>query len=239
MSNHPVAVITGGSRGLGRGVALHLAKQGYDIALIATNQAKLDEVAAEIDKLNTGVKAQGFALDVSNLSEVESAVERIMAGHGRIDVLFNGAGLATGGNADIPPAEFERMIDVNITGVYNMLHTIVPIMKKQQSGYIFNLSSMAGKRALAKIGSYSLTKFAVTGFNEALFSELAADNVKVTALCPSVIDTDMTRAFDVPNEVKITVQDIVDTVDYLLKLGPNASIKEMMIYCTKLINSSI
>jgi len=231
MSERPVAIVTGASRGIGRAVALYFAKQGYDVALIAQNQQALESLEQEIMALDNGVKTKGFALDVSQLSEVEAAVSRIMAGHGRIDVLFNSAGIAYGGNANIAPEQFDRLFQVNVTGTYNMIHSIVPIMQQQKSGYIMNLSSTAGLRAVPSAGAYSASKFAITGYSESLLKELSADNIKVTAICPSVTNTDMTQSFDIPNEIKLSVDDLVTTVDYLLKLGPNAVVKSIAVYC--------
>ncbi len=230
MSKNPVALITGASRGIGKAVAMNFAKLGYDVALIARNEKLLQDVSNEIKvtyKVNTGV----FALDVADIDKVETAVNKIINAHGKIDVLFNNAGIVYLGTSEVNPDEFQRMLDVNVKGVYNFVHAVAPQMKKQRSGYIMNLSSMAGKRALEATGVYGLTKYAVCGFNEALFYEMLEYNVKVTALCPSVIATDMTSNMpNFPDEEKIQLEDIIETVNFLLKLGANALIKDIEIY---------
>lgn len=232
MQNNPVAIVTGASRGIGKAVALNFAHLGYDLALIARDESLLHAVNSEIkDKypVNTGV----FALDVANKSSVDETIHRIITTHGRIDILFNNAGILCQGTSEIDPADFESMIQINLFGFFNFIHAVAPHMKKQRSGYIMNLASLAGKVALASTGGYAASKFAVVGLSEALFNEMLAYNVKVTAICPSVIATDMTEGIqNFPNEEKISVNDIVETVNFLLKLSPKAIIKDIDVHNT-------
>jgi short-subunit dehydrogenase len=232
MSNNPVAIVTGASRGVGKAVALNFAKLGYDVALVARNEELLNAVSDEIKtnyKVNTGI----FALDVSDKLKVDSAVKKIIDAHGHIDVLFNNAGILYSGTSELSPEEFNEMYQVNVMGMFNFIHATAPYFKKQKSGYIMNIASMAAKRALGGSGGYAASKSAMMGFNESLFNEMLEYDVKVTALCPSVIATDMTVNFEnFPNEEKIQVDDIVATVNFLLKLGPKATIKDIDILNT-------
>jgi len=227
-----VAIITGASRGIGKSAASYFAEQGYDVALIARNRELLEALSDELKQyyqINTGV----FALDVCDREAVNACVNQIKRNHASIDVLFNNAGVFSFGTSEISPDDFDKLIDVNLRGVYNFTHAIVPTMKEQRNGYIFNLASDAGKHPIPTSGAYCMTKHGVVGYSQSLCLELAPFNIKVTAICPSVIDTDMGQAFEgFPDEDKITCLDINKTIDYLLTLGPNATVDEVIIKST-------
>lgn len=232
MSNNPVAIVTGASRGIGKAVALNFAKLGYDVALIARDEMLLNAVSDEIKtnyQVNTGI----FALDVTAREKVDTAVNKIIEAHGRIDVLFNNAGVLYPGTSELSPEDFNKMYQVNVMGTFNFIHAAATQFKKQKFGYIMNLASRAGKVGLGTSGGYASSKFAVVGLSDSLFNEMLPYDVKVTALCPSVIATDMTANFEgFPNEEKIQVEDIVETVNFLLKLGSKAVVKDIDIYNT-------
>jgi len=144
--------------------------------------------------------------------------------------LFNSAGVLLSGTSDIDAIEFQQMIAVNLCGIYNMVHAVVPVMKAQRSGYIFNLASYAGKRPLARSGAYCMTKYGVVGYSQSLSLELINSGIKVTAICPSVVDTDMTKHIPhFPDEEKILREDILCSLDYLLALSPNAYVDEITV----------
>lgn len=235
MRNNKLAIVTGASRGIGRGAAINFASLGYDVALIAKNKHPLEKFAAELaEKYN--IKTGAFCVDVSNKKAVNDCMQHIMQHHNTIDVVFNNAGiLSTGLLEDIDDQDIIRQIETNLLGAYHVIKAVAPPMKKQRFGYIFNVASRSGKVAIPKFGAYSATKYALVGINEALYEEMMPYNVKVTALCPSVIDTDLSRNFNIPNEEKITVDDIVKSVNYLLSLGQNAWIKELDIECRYVI----
>ncbi len=227
MQNKPVAIITGASRGIGKAVALNFAKQGYDCALVATNEALLTDVSHSIKEqydVNTGV----FAIDVTDKKAVDVMVQQVLEAHGRIDVLFNNAGVMHPGTSELSPEDFDHMYQVNVLGSFHFIHAVAPHMKEKRSGYIMNLASRAGKVALAGSGGYAASKFAMVGLSESLFNEMLDFNVKVTCICPSVIDTDMTAGFTgFPDKEKIHVDDIVETVNFLLALSPTATVKDI------------
>lgn len=230
MSN-PVVVITGASRGIGKAIALNFAKRGYDCALVARSADKLEALQAEIQQ-QFGVNAGVFALDVADKPQVDAAIERVIKAHGQIDVLFNNAGIVSFGTSEVTPEELKRLIETNLIGAYNFIHAIAPHMKNKRQGYIFNLASRGGKEAIPELGAYALTKFGMVGFSEALYQELLPFNVKVTAICPCVVATDMTAEMkDFPDEEKIQTEDISKTVNYLLDLGRTACVKDIVVYC--------
>tara|TARA_B100000989_G_scaffold296120_2_gene278634 strand:- start:13982 stop:14713 length:732 start_codon:yes stop_codon:yes gene_type:complete len=231
------AIITGASRGIGEGIARYLAAQGYHLGLFARGEAALADVKASIEAEHPDIKVHIYPTDVSDLGAVTGAVADFNDQLGRVDVLVNNAGIARIGTSDVTPEDLQALLDINIKGVYNLTHMVAPIMKAQGSGYIINMSSRAAKIAMPPLGAYALTKYAVNGFNEAIFTELAPYNIKCTAICPSVIETEMTKDFDFPNDEKIQVSDIVTTVDYLINLGPNALIKEVVVDCQRVVKA--
>jgi 3-oxoacyl-[acyl-carrier protein] reductase len=188
-------LITGASRGIGRAIALELAHQGVQrLILVARNQAHLAEVAAEIAAL--GVEAVPLALDLTQLVEVNIAIAQAWRDHGPIHLLVNCAGVAYQSpflHSQLPQVQEE--IAINIVGMYTMTRLIARRMAAQRQGTIVNVSSLMGKVAAPTLATYSATKFAILGFTQALRGELAAHNVRVIALLPSLTDTDMVRNF--------------------------------------------
>ncbi len=226
------AVITGASRGIGKEAAFYFAEQGFDIVLVATNQQLLEQVATTITE-ECGVSALCYPLDVSNREAVNDCIKDVSSHYQTIDVLFNNAGVYSPATSDTDPDEFDRILDVNGRGIFNFVHAVTPLMKQHQSSYIFNLASYAGQRPLPHSGSYCLTKYGVVGYSKSLSIELAQDNIKVTAICPSVIDTEMTQKFsNFPNDKKIQVRDIIKTIDYCMSLNPNAIVDEVIMKTT-------
>ena len=230
MQQNKLAIVTGASRGIGKAAAINFAKLGYDVAILARNKSLLQQLEEEI-KEQYKVNAKAFIVDVKKQEEINNCIAYILEHHTTIDILFNNAGVLATGLLDITTKDILEQIKTNLLGAYHMLRAIAPQMKQQHSGYIFNVSSRSGKSAIPKFGAYSATKFGLLGINEALYQEMMPYNVKVTALCPSVIDTELTKSFNIPNEEKIEVDDIINTVNYLLTLSHNACIKELSIEC--------
>jgi 3-oxoacyl-[acyl-carrier protein] reductase len=234
MHNNKLAIVTGASRGIGKAAAINFARLGYDVALLAKNKSLLQKLSTELT--NTyNVKTGVFNVDVSDKEEVNACISHILQHHSRIDIVFNNAGVLATGLLDIDDKDIIKQIETNLLGAYYVLKAVVPQMKQQRFGYIFNVASRSGKVAIPKFGAYSATKYALVGINEALYAEMMPYNVKVTALCPSVVDTDLSKDFNIPNEEKIQVDDIVNTVNYLLTLSPSAWIKELDIECKYVI----
>jgi NADP-dependent 3-hydroxy acid dehydrogenase YdfG len=229
-----VILVTGASSGIGKAIALDFAKHGYQIVLVARRKEKLIEVQKEIFKL--GSEAIYFVLDVSDVNAVKKCINEVLQKFGRIDVLLNNAGIFGGGTSTAEDKDIEQVIDVNLKGAIYFAKYTAEQMKKQKSGYIFNVSSAAGKRALCFTGIYSASKFGLVGFNDGLYKDLMPYGIKVTAICPSFVATDMAseiESFD-PSEI-IQTDDIQKTIHYLLGLGKAAAVKEIMIECSMVI----
>lgn len=187
------ALITGASRGIGRAIALEFAQQGAKrLLLVARDPQRLAEVTAEIRALN--VEAIPLAIDLSQPVGVSIAIAQAWRDYGPVQILVNCAGVAHQTpflQARLPQVQEE--IATNLIGMYAITRLIARRMVTQRQGTIINVSSLMGKLAAPTMATYSATKFAILGFSQALRGELAAHNVKVVTLLPTLTDTDMVR----------------------------------------------
>ncbi|KAA0547027.1 3-ketoacyl-ACP reductase [Bacillus sp. BGMRC 2118] len=185
-----VAIVTGAGRGIGRATAIALAKEGVNIGLIGLSMDNLEKVASELT--NLGVEVSAASADVSDLEAVTHAVEHIKSDLGAIDILINNAGTAKfGGFLDLSPEEWEQIIRVNVMGVYNVTRAVLPEMIERKTGDIINISSSAGQKGAPVTSAYSSSKFAVLGLTESLMLEVRKHNIRVSALTPSTVATDL------------------------------------------------
>jgi 3-oxoacyl-[acyl-carrier protein] reductase len=187
------ALITGASRGIGRAIALELAQNGIKcLLLVARDRNRLEEVANEVEAL--GVEAVVIALDLTETVEVSIAIAKAWRDHGHIHLLVNCAGVAHQSSfLQSQLIDVQEEIAINLMGMYTITRLIARRMASQREGRIVNVSSLMGKVAAPTMATYSATKFAILGFTQALRGEMAAYNVGVTALLPSLTDTDMVR----------------------------------------------
>lgn len=188
-----VAVITGGSRGLGKAMAFALAAEGVDIVITGRTEDRLAKVVEELKETH-GVKAGYAAFDVSNYAEVQAGVKQITASFPKIDILVNNAGVANFGSVmDMEVQEWERIVQINLFGSYYVTKEILPLMIDNQQGDILNVSSTAGLAGNATVSAYSASKFGLIGFSDSLMKEVRKHNIRVCALTPSTIASDMSR----------------------------------------------
>jgi len=193
-----VALITGASRGIGKEIAITLAKNGYDIAL--NYRGEMDITAEEIEtKYN--IKCALVKGDVSSFEDCERFVKQTISELGRIDVLVNNAGITKDGLLmRMSKEDFESVIGVNLIGTFNVTRHVIPIMIKQKSGRIINISSVVGVSGNAGQTNYSASKAGIIGFTKSLAKEVASRNILVNAVAPGFIDTDMTNVLS--DEIK-------------------------------------
>lgn len=191
-----VAVVTGGSRGIGRAVALRLAEAGADIALIyAGNRAAADETAQQLRE--KGVRSTAVQCDVSDSEQVSAAVKQVRAELGPIDILVNNAGITRDGiSLRMKEADFRRVIDVNLTGAFLMAQAAMSDFVRRRSGRIVNVSSVAGLMGNAGQANYSAAKAGMVGLTKTLARELAGRGVTVNAVAPGFVKTEMTAAMN-------------------------------------------
>lgn len=226
------AIITGASRGIGKDVANFFLEEEYDVSLIASNKELLDKVSEDFTKKYPSAKIQAHAFDIGCADKAYQLTKSIIEKHtGTVDVLFNCAGTAELGTSEISIAQFERIQSVNVNGNFAIAKAVAEKMKHQGKGYIINLASICGKTGFTNLGAYSASKFAVVGLSQSLHKELAKYGIKVTAICPGLTHTDMSRNYNAPHEAKIQTSDIVKSVKYLLSLGPTALIDSLDIHC--------
>lgn len=186
-----VALVTGAGQGIGRGIALRLAKDGADIAIADLNEEKMRAVADEVRAL--GRKATIFKADVTKRDDVYAAIDHAEKELGGFDIIVNNAGIAQiQPLADVTPEEIDKILKVNVQGVLWGIQAAAKKFKdRKQKGKIINASSIAGHEGYALLGIYSATKFAVRALTQAAAKEYASAGITVNAYCPGVVGTDM------------------------------------------------
>lgn len=184
----PVAFITGAASGIGRALARRLAAQGTTVIIADRDGIAAESVAAEL--VAAGRSATACTLDVTDREGVRAAIDSVVEHHGRLDYLFNNAGIGIGGEArDFGPDEWDRVIAVNLNGVIHGILAAYPIMLRQGFGHIINTASVAGLIPLPGEISYTASKWAVAGLTHTLRAEAADLGVKVTLVCPGKVET--------------------------------------------------
>jgi NAD(P)-dependent dehydrogenase (short-subunit alcohol dehydrogenase family) len=226
------ALITGGSSGIGLAVARMLGEEGFGITLSARRPDKLEEAAETLR--GEGLDVDSVPANMAEEDDIKAIAESHKERFGRLDVLMNNAGVGIGGAIeDAETKKLDMQLDVNLRAVYLMSRETIPLLKeagKEHSrALVINTASIAGKYGQGWLAAYSATKFGVVGLSQAMHKELAADGVKVTALCPGFVDTPMTDWVQeqVPKDDMIQPSDIAEAVRYLLNTSPACIVPEM------------
>lgn len=228
------ALITGAGKGIGKAIAIALAKEGVNVILVARTQSDVDQLSTEISAF--GVKTLALSADVSDINSINTAVEKALAEFKTIDILINNAGIAAFGKfLDLEPAAWEKIIQVNLMGTYYATRAVLPNMIERQTGDIINISSTAGLNGNALTSAYSASKFAVLGLTDSLMQEMRKHNIRVTALTPSTVATDMAKDLNLtdgnPDKV-MQSEDIAELIVAQLKLNRRVFIKNSSIWST-------
>ena len=220
-----VAFITGGTRGIGRQIAIALAKAGYDIAVnYRTENEDLTITKSEIEKL--GVKCLPVQGDVSSFEDSENMTKQVVEQLGRVDVLVNNAGITKDTLLmRMKKEDFEDVLQVNLVGTFNVTKSVIPYMMKQKEGRIINLSSVVGISGNAGQANYAASKAGIIGFTKSLAKEVGSRNILVNAVAPGFIETQMTDVLkeEIKEEIKKTiplkrmgtVEDVANVVKFL------------------------
>jgi len=223
----PVAVVTGASRGIGRAVAERLAREGFDLVLAARTEADLVRAASSIQE--TGARAIAVTTDVSKEEEVLRLFERVKSELGGLDVLVNNAGLGIYAPlAETSLEDWEKVMGVNARGTFLCSREAFKIMSaaEPRGGIIVNMSSVVGIKGYARQGAYTASKHAVVGLSKVLAEEGRDKGVRVHAICPGGVATDMVAMArpDIDPDELLRPEDIADLVAYLVKLPKRAMI---------------
>lgn len=196
------ALITGGSRGIGKAIAIAFAREGANIAF---TDIRRDEIMEETENelLALGIKAKGYASDASSFDDSERMVDMVAAEFGRIDVLINNAGITRDNLLmRMTEVDWDLVIKVNLKSVFNLTKAVQKYMLKQRSGSIVNMSSVVGVSGNAGQSNYSASKAGLIGFTKSIAQELGSRNIRCNAIAPGFIETDMTAKL--PEEVRKT-----------------------------------
>lgn len=217
-----VAVVTGGTKGIGYSIAERLLESGAKVFICARNRPELRRA---IERLSASGHAEGEVCDVRSEDQVRQMLEEAVRVFGGIDVLVNNAGTGIFGKTvdEMSGDEFRQILETNLFGVFYACHYAVPLLRARGGGYIINISSLAGQNAHPRMAAYNASKFGLNGFTEALMQEVRHDDIKVSYICPGSVNTYF--GGDEPsreNSWQLQPEDIADVVADLLKMQPRA-----------------
>lgn len=212
------AVVTGGNRGIGRGIAEALAAEGATVALTARSAEAAGRAAREI-----GGQTRGYACDVRSYEAVRDLFRAVAKDLGGLDVLVNNAGIGLFGRADeIAPEDWRAVIETNLSGPFYCCHEAIPLMRARGGGYVFNISSLAGKNPFAGGAAYNASKFGLNGFSEALMMDVRYDGIRVSYLMPGSVATEFGRGSTHKSEWALSPHDVGEVVLDLLRAPTRA-----------------
>lgn len=222
-------VVTGGTKGIGKAIVERFAKDGWTVATCARNEGDLDLLKDEIkDKFD--VKIRSFRADLSKKSQVKDFADFVGMIAKPVEVLVNNSGTFIPGLVhEEPEGALENMIETNLYSAYYLSRAIIPGMKKEKSGHIFNLCSVASLKAYPNGGSYSISKFAMYGMSQALREEMKEFGVRVTSVMPGAVLTPSWEGVDLPAERFIKPEDIAETIFATYQLSKRSVVEDIVI----------
>jgi len=225
-----VSIVTGAGRGIGRSIALALARGGARVSLAARTRAELQAVQSEIETL--GGQAASLPTDVSHEAEVIALVRNTVGRFGRLDILVNNAGTGIFGPLVEATAEqWDRLMAVNARGPFLLCREAIPYLQQQERAFIINIVSVMGVKGYVNQAAYSASKHAVVGMTKALAKEVQQDDIRVHAICPGGVDTQLVRKArpDLERSVLMQPEEIADIVLFLVTRRGNAVIDEILV----------
>jgi 3-oxoacyl-[acyl-carrier protein] reductase len=228
-----VAVITGGGRGIGAAIAQKLAGLGAMAVLCGRNRISLDSSAKAIVK--AGGKASVVECDVTDPQSVEALAAQVSQEFGRIDILVNNAGIGGFGGPlhQMPPEQWDRVLNTNLRGVFYCIRAFAPMMIKAQAGHIMNISSLAGKNALPNGAAYAASKWGLNGLSYSVAEELRAHNIRVSVICPGSVNTELSPHEGKDPRKMLQPDDVAHAVAMLVTQAPQSFISEVLLRPTQ------
>lgn len=222
------ALITGASQGIGRAIALNLASEKVDLALVGRNENKLKAVAQECEAI--GVKVKIYTLDLAQVEKIPALIEKVKADFSGLHILVNNAGTYAKGNPfESDLNEWDYALDLNFRAVYHLTNQALPLISKEDCGAIINISSIAGQMTYKGGEIYCATKYAVRAYSNCLFESVREKNIKVTCIYPGYVNTEMGRGENLDESKMIQPDDIATTVNSFLKTPITACQTEIII----------
>jgi 3-oxoacyl-[acyl-carrier protein] reductase len=187
--DNKIAVVTGGSKGIGRSIAEDLLREGARVFICARDKSQLKRALAELSQIG---RVEGEVCDVRSAGQVEMMLKECVRLFGGVDILVNNAGVGVFGKTveEISPEEFQWVLETNLFGVFYACHYGVPFLRARGGGHIVNISSLAGQNAHPRMAAYNASKFGLNGFTEALMQEVREHNIKVSLICPGSVNTE-------------------------------------------------
>lgn len=189
--NGKTAVVTGGTKGIGRAIAEALVRAGANVCISARDEMEIESAVSDMGGLSQEAGVTGMACDVRSFDEVKALMEHAVAEFGGVDVLINNAGIGIFASVEeLAPEDFRAVLETNLFGVFYCCHEAIPLMKRRGGGYIINISSLAGVNAHPQMAAYNASKFGLNGFSEALMQEVRHDGIKVSYIMPGSVNTE-------------------------------------------------
>ena len=224
------ALITGASSGIGRETAIALAKAGMDVALVGRSHTKLEALEAELAPL--GVQVRIYPIDLSQLDTLASSLQSLISDFGPVTVLVNNAGMGyTGALADMPLADWQKLMDLNLTSVFLTIQAVLPSMRAQGSGTILNVASVAAHNAFPSWGAYSISKAGVVTLSRTLAAEEREHSIRVMIVSPGAVNTPLwdteTVQADFARSQMLTPETVAQTILHAIQLPESAVIDEI------------
>jgi len=228
-----VALVTGAGRGIGAAIARKLAALGAATVLCGRTQSTLDATAQSI--VAAGGRAEIIPCDVTVLNQLEQAAARLENTHRRLDILVNNAGVGGFSHPlhQLPPDEWDRVLNTNLRGVYYAIKAFAPMMIRARSGHIINISSLAGKNALPDGAAYSASKWGLNGLTYSVAEELRGHNIRVSVICPGSVDTELSPHTGKDPKKMLQPEDVAHAVAMLATQAPQSFVSEILLRPTQ------
>jgi len=224
------ALVTGGSGGIGKAIAIELAKSGYKIAIVGRNQTKLDKAVAEIKKI--GTETYGIQADLLHKNAPKDIIEKVSACSGQLNVLVNCAGLSKSGDfTEVSVEEWDRIFIVNARAPFFICREALPLLKKAKKAIVINIASVVGFKGYIHQSVYSSSKHALTGFTKVFAKEVQPFGIRVHLISPGGVATEMVTKMrpDINTKELIKPEEIADIVHYIINCKGNGTIDQFYI----------
>jgi 3-oxoacyl-[acyl-carrier protein] reductase len=224
-----VAVVTGAGRGIGAAIARKLAELGAAAVLCGRTRAPLETIASAISQ--TGARAEVVECDVADLGSVQRLAAQVEKLFGRVDILVNNAAIADFGGPlhQLAPDAWDKLMNTNLRGVYYTIRSFVPVMIRARRGHVVNISSLAGKNALANGAAYAASKWGLNGLSYSVAEELRTHNIRVSVVCPGSVDTDLSPHTGKDPAKMLRPDDVAHVVAMLATQAPRSFVSEVLL----------